>query len=187
MDSPAGTTSSQRLCKIAATGKQMSRKCGSVKAMIVAAFLCTMAGCALGSRLKPDLTAPPFRVIVMQADRPWTDTGMTVQRGEQLFLTATGNVFWTGRNAAAGPDGIKGYPGWTIGTGGLIGRIDGASKSFDVGARTQMFLSKFLRHHTYYPPPPIRMPADGPLLVGFKNFSQGPNRGEFEITIRHAQ
>jgi hypothetical protein len=31
------------------------------------------------------------------------------------------------------------------------------------------------------------MPADGPLLLGFKDFSQGANRGEFEITIRHAQ
>lgn len=165
----------------------MSAQPTALSGMIFAAFLCTTAGCALGSRLKPDLTAPPLRVIVMQPDRPWTDTGMNVQRGEELFVTATGNVFWAGRNAAAGPDGIKGYPGWTIGAGGLIGRIDGASKFFDVGARTQMFLSKFLRHHTYYPPPPIRMPADGPLVLGFKDFSQGANRGEFEITIRHAQ
>ena len=165
----------------------MSRKSNGCKRVIFAVFLSTITGCTLGSRLKPDLTATPLHVVRMQPDRPWTDTGLTVQRGDQLFVTATGDVFWPGRNAAAGPDGIKGYPGWTIGAGGLIGRIDGASKTFDVGARTQMFLSKFLRHHTYYPPPPIRMPADGPLLLGFKDFSQGANRGEFEVTIRHAQ
>lgn len=159
----------------------------SVRGMTFAALLLTTAGCALGSHLKPDLTAPPLQVIRMQPDRPWIDTGVVVQRGEQLFITATGSVVWGGRSTAAGPDGIKGYPGWTIGAGGLVGRVDGATKTFDVGARTQLFLSKFLRHHTYYPPPPIRMPADGPLLLGFKDFRQGANRGEFEVTVRHAQ
>jgi hypothetical protein len=61
-------------------------------------------------------------------------------------------------------------------------------KRFDIGARTQMFLSKgSLRHHLYYAPPPIRMPANGHLELGFKDFMQGANTGEFDITIRRAQ
>lgn len=169
--------------------KSMGAKSGSpvITGVIFAALLCTIEGCTLGSRLRPDLAAPAISVIRIQPDRAWTDTGLVVQRGEQLFFTATGEVFLAGRSKPAGPDGVKGYPGWNVGAGGLIGRVDGASKAFDIGARTQLFLSRFLRHHTYYPPPPIRMPADGRLLLGFKDFSLGANHGEFEITIRHAQ
>jgi hypothetical protein len=165
----------------------MANKFSAVVEMMILTFLCTMTGCTLGSRLKPQLTGPPLKVIRMQPDRAWTETGVMVQRSEQLFFTATGSVFWSGPNTSAGPDGIKGKAGWNVGAGGLIGRVDGAAKTFDVGARTEKFLSKFLRHHTYYAPPPVRMPADGPLLLGFKDFNQGANRGEFEITIRHAE
>src|SRR5216684_4365284 len=114
----------------------MSKKFGDLNRRIFAALLCTMAGCTLGSRLKPDSTVPPLHVIRMQPDRPWTDTGVIVQRGEELFFTATGSVSWAGGNTAAGPDGIKGYPGWNVGAGGLIDPVDGVAKTFDVGART---------------------------------------------------
>ena len=40
-------------------------------------------------------------------------------------------------------------------------------------------------HHPY-PPPPIKMPRDGSLYVGFKKFTSGANTGTFEVTIRPA-
>jgi hypothetical protein len=123
----------------------------------------------------------------MLPDRAWIDTGVIVHEGDRLFLTASGAVLWAVRNRTAGPDGIEGYPGWNVGAGGLIGRINGMHM-FDIGARSQMFLMRgSLRHHTYYRPPPVRMPANGQLELGFKDFTQGSNHGEFEITIRRPQ
>ena len=153
----------------------------------VAFFLATMAACTLGSRLRPNLAAPPVGAIRLQPDRAWTDTSVMVQEGEELFFTANGDITWAAQSKAAGPDGLNGYPGWNIGAGGLIGRV-GVMKSFDIGARTQMFLNKgSLRHHVYFAPPPIRMPASGRLELGFKDFKQGTNTGEFAVTIRRAQ
>jgi hypothetical protein len=130
------------------------------------------------------LRVPPVVVVRMQPDRAWTDSGVTVQEGEELFFTAAGEVYWEARNAAAGPDGVKGYPGWSVGAGGLIGRVE-TSKIFALGTRTQLFLAPNPRgRRHYYAPPPLRMPATGRLMLGFKDFKQGNNLGEFEITVR---
>src|SRR5437667_7347256 len=134
----------------------MNARRSVVCSLALMVLLMTMAACVLGSRLKPDLGAPPVVVVRMQPDRAWTDTGVTVQKGEELFFTAAGEVYWEARNTAAGPDGVKGYPGWIVGAGGLIGRVE-TSKIFALGARTQSFLAPNPRgRRHYYPPPPLR-------------------------------
>lgn len=178
-----------RLCGMAKLA--MTRQCAtsSVMAALLSVVLSLTAGlgCRLGSRLRPNLAASPLGTMRMQPDRAWTDTGLIVEAGEQLFIAANGEVVWAVRNATAGPDGVNGYPGWNLGAGALIGRV-GETKPFAIGARTQPFLNKgSLRHHRYYPAPPIRMPASGRLELGFKDFRQGANGGGFEIAIRRAQ
>ena len=144
------------------------------------------AGCFLpGNPHKlPDPTMPAT-VVNVASDRPWTNTGITVKRGDSIFFTATGDVFWTSKQLRSTPDGIKGRPGWHVGAGGLLGRV-ADSKPFDIGARTQFFPDMHARppHHPY-PPPPLKMPRDGELLLGFKDFTPGENQGAFQVTIRY--
>jgi len=109
-----------------------------------------------------------------------------VHKGESLFVQATGEIYWSARHATAGPDGIGGSPGW-LNTGGLIGRVSASSQTFDIGARTAPFRSHDLRSQATYPPPAIRMPADGELTLGFKSYSAGANSGAFDVTIRRAR
>jgi hypothetical protein len=115
----------------------------------------------------------------------WTDTGIVVHQGDLLLFTATGDVSWAGRGAA-GPDGQGGQPGWSVGPGGLVGRV-GAGKPFDLGARTGLFPDAHARppHHPY-PPPAVAMPGSGALILGFKAFSPGTNGGGFEVRIQRA-
>jgi len=113
------------------------------------------------------------------------DTGLTVRRDECLSITATGAVRWTAGAQSVGPDGLGAYPGWNIGRGGLVGRVDGG-KAFDIGARTTQFRSRNLRSRATYPPPPVRMPADGHLWLGFNRFTRLGTAGSFEVTVTRA-
>jgi hypothetical protein len=133
----------------------------------------------------PDDAAPPV-VVRVEAGHAWTGTGVQVHKDDWLFVTATGEIYWSARHASAGPDGIGGLPGWVM-TGGLIGRVSGSGHTFEIGARTRPFRSRNLRSQATYPPPAIRMPADGEFTLGFKGYSPGTNSGSFEVTIRRAR
>jgi hypothetical protein len=166
--------------------------------MLLLTFLLT-AACA--SYLKPcfaDCTSPdPARfvpdpgaaatVVAFQPTAPWMDTGLTVHKGDLFLVSATGEVFWQARNQKTGGDGLGGTPGWNVGTGGLQGKVGADGKAFDLGARTSLFPDKHARppHHPH-PPPPIAMPSDGALYLGFKAFTAGANTGALEVTIRPA-
>jgi hypothetical protein len=115
----------------------------------------------------------------------WTATGIVVHKGDLLLFTASGDVSWTGRGST-GPDGAGGQPGWSVGPGGLVGKV-GAGKPFDLGARTGLFPDLHARppHHPY-PPPAIAMPGSGELILGFKAFAPGTNSGAFEVRIQRA-
>ena len=81
-------------------------------------------GCARPSITPAEPSIPPI-VVEVRPDAPWTETSITVKRGEHLEFTATGTIFWQATGLAAGPDGKKGIPGWSVGAGGLIGTIAG--------------------------------------------------------------
>jgi len=114
------------------------------------------------------------------------DTGIRVHEGEQILFAATGEVFWRARNRTTGPDGDKGVPGWSVGAGGLRGRVGLDGKPFDVGARTSLlYPPKHARlPRQPYSLPAVQMPRDGMLFLGFKDFVPGANSGTFEVTIR---
>lgn len=145
-----------------------------------------VSGCFIpGNPHKLPDPAMPATVIHVVPDRPWTDTGLVVRKGDSIFFTATGEVIWATRNARFGADGVKGSPGWRVGEGGLVGRV-GDSKTFDIGARVGLFADQHARppHHPF-PPPPLKMSRDGKLFLGFKAFMPGKNEGSFDVTIRY--
>jgi len=156
--------------------------------LCVTSFFALTTACSVMKPPKtmPDAIAPPA-VVQMIPNQAWTDTGLAVRKGDSLFFSAIGEIHWSERQSTVGPDGIKGLPGWTVGTGGLVGRVAGTSKVFDIGARTQPFPVKNARVHLWYPPPPITMPGEGTLLLGFKRFEPGPHSGVFEVTIRRGR
>lgn len=161
-----------------------SSRRGLRAATIVAAII--SASCA-SVPPTPDSSQPPV-VVQLTADRAWTDTPVVVRRGERLIITARGEISWASTGQSAGPDGVRGYPGWPVGEGGLIGRVGGATKSsFDIGSRTAPFHDRDLRVQATSSPPALVMPAEGTLQLGFKHFQSGANRGQFEVTIQRAQ
>jgi hypothetical protein len=152
------------------------------RGVVLLLFAAALTACA--PPRVPDESATPI-VVRVDASREWTDTGVRVHKDDWLFLSATGEIYWAAWGAPAGPDGLHGSPGW-LKAGGLLGRVSASTKTFEIGARTGPMRSRNLRSQATYPAPPIRMPADGVLTLGFKQFSQGANAGSFEVTIRRA-
>ena len=145
-----------------------------------------VAGPAFQDRASgPGTVELPATVTVSSASA-WSDTGITVHKGDRLLFTATGEVYWQARSQAIGPDGDHGVPGWSVGPGGLRGRVGTGGRPFDLGARTTTLQPpKHARPPKEpYVPPPVRMPADGSLYLGFKQFTAGANTGRFDVTIR---
>jgi len=137
------------------------------------------------ARDQPDAGAAAT-IVVVTPNSEWTDAGRTVRKGDRLYFTTTGTVHWRATDRTTTPDGDRGVPGWSVGPGGIRGRI-GDGKPFDLGARTTLFADRHIRGPRHeHPPPPITMQTDGRLYLGFKNFTPGPNTGMFEVTIRAA-
>ena len=144
------------------------------------------AGCSLNPSPAADPGPGPIVTTVrVEADRPWTDTGLIVKKGDRFFLTATGEVQWAARHATSGPDGIDGLVGWRVGPGGLVGRVGEGAKPFAIGSRTTAFPDHRPRppHHSH-PAPPVTIPANGKLMLGFKDYEPGDNRGGFDVIVR---
>jgi hypothetical protein len=137
-------------------------------------------------RFQPDPAASPA-ILTLAPTAEWADTRITVRKGERLFFMTTGEVHWRARDRTTTADGEEGVPGWKVGPGGVRGRIGVDGKPFDLGARTTPFADMHVHgpHHRY-PPPPVRMSREGPLYLGFKNFTAGANTGLFEVTVRPA-
>jgi hypothetical protein len=155
------------------------------RAIVIAVFAATTLAAGCTSPRVPDDSAPPV-IVHVAAGQEWTATGVRVHKDDWLFVTATGEIYWSAHQTSAGPDGIGGSPGW-LNTGGLIGRVAASGRTFDIGARTKPFRSHDMRSQATYPAPPIRMPADGELTLGFKEYTAGANSGGFEVTIRRAR
>jgi hypothetical protein len=115
---------------------------------------------------------PGVRQVVVQANQPWTDTGINVARGERLQFQATGDIT-IGNNMSSG---VGGNPAATVPTirypvrnapvGALIARI-GNGTPFLIGANNQ----------------PIRMPANGRLMLGVNDDHFGDNSGTYTVVI----
>jgi hypothetical protein len=111
----------------------------------------------------------PAGDIRVEANRDWTDTGITVRRGERLTVNPNGNVN-VGPGVSAGVNGTQAvsgnnYPVKSASAGALIGRV-GNGPAFVIGAQTQ-----------------VTVPADGRLFLGVNDDNFSDNDGFFSVGI----
>lgn len=127
--------------------------------------------------------------IVVLGHLPWTETGLEVRKGEELFFTASGTISLQRDNpvAVCGPEGLnlmtqqQPIPGQNIGA--LIGRVlekieVGTDKQ--TGDKTQREVGQlfFIGIENK-----VVLPADGRLRLGINEFVVGDNSGEFAVAI----
>lgn len=110
------------------------------------------------------------QTITVPANQPWTDTGITVRRGEQIQFNATGDIM-IAPNASSGVGGSPIQPGGRLpfagaGVGALIGRV-GNGQPFLISTNTS----------------PMPMPANGRLQLGINDDHHADNTGNFTVGI----
>jgi hypothetical protein len=116
--------------------------------------------------------AAPAGSVQVQANQPWNDGGITVEKGDRVTFNTTGQItFGPNAGQTAGPDGNGSlrkpdYPVPAMPVGGLIGRV-GTSAPFPIGSNNQ----------------PIVMPADGRLMLGVNDNEPADNSGAFTVTV----
>ena len=110
------------------------------------------------------------QTVAVQANQPWTDTGITVQRGERIQFNASGDIMVSDQ-ASSGVGGSPIQAGGrlpvpTAGVGALIARV-GNGAPFLVATNTS----------------PIPMPANGRLQLGINDDHHADNTGQFSVAI----
>ena len=117
------------------------------------------------------LNREPQVAVQVEANRPWTDSGIVVRSGERLAFNATGTINVIA-GVASGPEGNREKPGQPIYPvnsmflGGLIGRA-GNGQPFAIGSTTSA----------------MPMPASGRLFLGVNDDHHADNTGTFEVQI----
>ena len=106
----------------------------------------------------------------------WLDTGMELQPGDTIRITASGQLQYSNARQPSGPDGLA--RGWTdlirqfpvneAGRGAVIGRIgtSSASRAFLIGAQRES-----------------RAPIAGRLFLGVNQSSNDSASGEYKVTV----
>jgi hypothetical protein len=114
----------------------------------------------------------PAGAIQVDGSRAWTDTGVTVRKGDRLGFSTTGQIaIRSGDEAKVSPDGSPterdpGAPVPALGVGGLVGRV-GTGAPFPIGSSSTL----------------ITMPANGRLYLGINDKGVSDNSGAFIVTI----
>lgn len=119
---------------------------------------------------------PDGSVAVMAAEA-WTNTGLTVRTGEFLRFAVSREIrFGPGATDIATADGntagtvtgglFRRVPVQSLPVGGLIGKV-GNGQAFSIGSAPQ----------------PIRMPANGQLMLGINDLTFNDNSGWFRVVI----
>ena len=110
------------------------------------------------------------QTISVQANQPWTDTGITVQRGERIQFNASGDIMVSDQaSSGVGGSPIQAggrLPVSTAGVGALIARV-GNGAPFLISNNTA----------------PIPMPANGRLQLGINDDHHADNTGTFSVAI----
>jgi hypothetical protein len=111
--------------------------------------------------------------VRLPGNQQWVPTGVTVQRGQTIQVTATGTIKAQNGTIEVGPVGSSVHqanaPLPNVAVGGLIGRIGPTGQPFGIGD-----------HAT------IQAPANGPLFVGINDSQLQNNVGDFMVTV-HVQ
>jgi hypothetical protein len=113
--------------------------------------------------------------ITVQANQPWTSTGITVRRGQRVSFTTTGQVqlsddvndIANGNGARSGRKAVN-SPVPAAAAGALIGRIGTNGAAFPIGHDQQS----------------VVMPAAGVLYLGINDDGFADNRGNFQVIVR---
>ena len=112
--------------------------------------------------------------ITVQANQPWTSTGITVRKGQRITFQTSGEVQLSDdANDIATPDGAKGGRRIANGplpnglAGALIGRIGPNGAPFGIGTMGS-----------------ISAPASGVLYLGINDDGFGDNKGNFQVVVR---
>jgi hypothetical protein len=111
----------------------------------------------------------PAGDIRVEANRPWTDSGITVERGERLMVNARGDIM-LGTGLSSGVNGTPAvntgnYPVKTAPAGALIARV-GNSAPFLIGSQTE-----------------VTMPASGRLFLGVNDDQFQDNVGYWAVGV----
>jgi hypothetical protein len=112
--------------------------------------------------------------IRVDANRPWTSTGISVTRGERIAFETTGEIR-VGPSVSAGPDGNAdlarraSYPVRSMPVGGLVARV-GTSAPFPIGSNRS----------------PITMPMNGELRLGINDDVFTDNSGFYTVRVIRA-
>lgn len=110
------------------------------------------------------------QTLMVPANQAWTDTGITVRRGDRIQFNASGDIM-IAPNASSGVGGSPIQPGGrlplpTAQVGALIARVGNAAP-FLVSTNTA----------------PFPMPANGRLQLGVNDNDHSDNTGNFTVGI----
>jgi hypothetical protein len=115
------------------------------------------------------------RTVVVQARQSWTDTGIDVRRGQQIYLNASGEIRWGKGDRKDGPEGEKNSPfnqGRPIPNrpaGALIGRVGDNDAPFFAGSDRG----------------PYGMRGSGRLYLGVNDDYLQDNSGTFRVVVSY--
>ena len=121
----------------------------------------------------PPTLPPTGGQIRVSGNQRWTDTGITVRKGDRITFNSTGQVTLSSNGSdTAGPAGAPSgrYPTGPMPrvlAGALIGRV-GPVSVFAIGNQTTA----------------LSMPADGRLFLGVNDDDVNDNTGEFVVDVR---
>jgi len=112
--------------------------------------------------------------VTVQANQPWTSTGISVRKGQRLTFSTTGQVQLSDdTNDVATPDGAKSAryaanaPMRQVLAGALLGRIGPTGAPFAIGNQTS-----------------IVAPGTGMLFLGVNDDGFADNKGNFQVVVR---
>jgi hypothetical protein len=114
------------------------------------------------------------RTVVVTANVPWSDSGIDVRAGQEIYLAATGIIRWGPGDRRDGPDGERsspvnaGRPMPNRAAGALIGKVGAESGDlFFLGSQEG----------------PIRMRSSGRLFLGINDDVLTDNQGNFRVLV----
>ena len=113
--------------------------------------------------------------VTVQANQPWTSTGITVKKGQRVSFSTTGQVQLSDDvNDIANGNGARtgrkaaGAPVPAAAAGALVAKVGPNGAAFPIGADQQT----------------VTMPAAGVLYLGVNDDGFADNRGNFQVVIR---
>ena len=113
------------------------------------------------------------RGVTVRANTAWTDTGVDVRFGQEIYVEAAGEIRWGPGDRRDGPDGERNSPFnanrpmSNRPAGALIGRIGETNDFFFIGTATEA----------------IRVRASGRLFLGINDDVLTDNTGNFRVVV----